>query len=92
MSMVVPPLLVFLAKHPLVSKYDLSSLKEVMCGAAPLSKDIHVAVKDRIGLKIIKQGYGLTETTLAVLINDAKNNKHASCGNLASGTQAKVYF
>lgn len=35
---IVPPLMVFLAKHPLVSSFDLSSLKELICGAAPLSK------------------------------------------------------
>lgn len=47
MTTIVPPLAVFLAKHPLVLKYDLSSLVEVWCGAAPLSKDIQKAVSER---------------------------------------------
>lgn len=47
MTTIVPPLAVFLAKHPLVLKYDLSSLMEVWCGAAPLSKDIQKAVSER---------------------------------------------
>lgn len=43
----VPPLAVFLAKHPLVLKYDLSSVNEVWCGAAPLSREIQNAVTQR---------------------------------------------
>lgn len=37
---VVPPILVFISKSPLVAKYDLSSVQEIGCGAAPLSKDV----------------------------------------------------
>jgi 4-coumarate--CoA ligase len=32
---VVPPVVLDLAKHPLVSKYDLSSMKMMTSGAAP---------------------------------------------------------
>ena len=34
---IVPPILVALAKHPVVSNYDLSSLRMLFSGAAPLS-------------------------------------------------------
>lgn len=88
--MLVPPLMVFLSKHPVVDKYDLSSLKEIWCGAAPLSKETQLAVKKRIGLKVIKQGYGLTETTLAVLHNGDSKAKFGSCGLVVPGTTAKV--
>ncbi|KAE9411648.1 hypothetical protein Angca_006324, partial [Angiostrongylus cantonensis] len=37
---VVPPIMVFLAKHPICGQYDLSSLKMLICGAAPAGKDI----------------------------------------------------
>ena len=40
MATVVPPIMVFLAKHPLVDKYDLSSLTDLMCAAAPLSQQL----------------------------------------------------
>lgn len=33
----VPPIVVFLAKSPLATQYDLSSVLVVLCGAAPLS-------------------------------------------------------
>ncbi|HVS63470.1 MAG TPA: AMP-binding protein [Thermoanaerobaculia bacterium] len=59
---VVPPILVGLAKHPVVDQYDLSSLKFLNSGAAPLGEDLAVAVKQRIGC-VVKQGYGLTETS-----------------------------
>lgn len=35
---VVPPLMLFLAKSPLVDRYDLSSLVELLFGSAPCSK------------------------------------------------------
>lgn len=38
---VVPPLVLLLAKSPLVDEYKLSSLKELICAAAPLKKEIH---------------------------------------------------
>ena len=39
MAHLVPPLVLFLARHPVVGDYDLSSLRKVVCGAAPLSAD-----------------------------------------------------
>jgi acyl-CoA synthetase (AMP-forming)/AMP-acid ligase II len=62
LSYVVPPILVGLAKHPVVDNYDLSSLKFLNSGAAPLGEDLARAVEQRIGC-VVKQGYGLTETS-----------------------------
>ena len=59
----VPPLILFLAKHPLVEKYDLTSIKQIMSGAAPLGGDIVHSAKERLQCDIIRQGYGLTETS-----------------------------
>ncbi|XP_017890150.1 luciferin 4-monooxygenase [Ceratina calcarata] len=86
----VPPLMVFLAKHPIVDKYDLSSIKEVWCGAAPLSEDIAKMVAKRLNIPTIKQGYGLTETTLAVLKSPIGSTKYGSVGKLVPGVSAKV--
>lgn len=57
----VPPIMVLLAKSSLVSKYDLSSLHSIICGAAPLCKKIEIDVKNRIGVKVVRQGYGMSE-------------------------------
>ncbi|XP_012528431.1 4-coumarate--CoA ligase 1 [Monomorium pharaonis] len=86
---VVPSLMVFLAKHPLVDKYDLSCVKGVWSGAAPLSKEIQNAVAKRLNITEVKQGYGLTETTLAVLGSTDKI-KPGSVGVLLPGISAKV--
>jgi acyl-CoA synthetase (AMP-forming)/AMP-acid ligase II len=59
---VVPPILVALAKHPLVSEFDLSSLDGIMSGAAPLGPELARAVEQRLGC-VVSQGYGLTETS-----------------------------
>ena len=67
-SCLVPPIILLLAKHPLIDKYDLSSLYLVICGAAPLGADLAKQVKSRLPKLIVKQGYGLTETSpLAIL-------------------------
>ncbi len=58
----VPPIILALAKHPLVAQYDLSSLRAVFSGAAPLGDEIAAACAARLGC-VVKQGYGLTETS-----------------------------
>ncbi|XP_062532101.1 luciferin 4-monooxygenase isoform X2 [Bombyx mori] len=90
MTTIVPPLAVFLAKHPLVLKYDLSSLHEVWCGAAPLSSEIQKAVTKRTGIDFIKQGYGLTEATMACCVDLTSGEKVGSCGTPAPGMKIKV--
>lgn len=59
---VVPPVILLLGKHTAVNKYDLSSLRMLNSGAAPLSQELVETVHKRINVPI-KQGYGLTETS-----------------------------
>lgn len=61
-SYVVPPVVLLLSKHPAVSKYDLSSIRMLNSGAAPLTKELVDAVHSKTKLKV-KQGYGLSETS-----------------------------
>jgi acyl-CoA synthetase (AMP-forming)/AMP-acid ligase II len=65
---VAPPIVVALAKHPLVDKYDLSELKSVFSGAAPLDASMEQACTERLGCEVI-QGWGLTETSPVVTTN-----------------------
>jgi PAS domain S-box-containing protein len=60
-AFLVPPIVRTLARHPLVERYDLGSLRYIMSGAAPLPEEIARACADRMGC-VIKQAYGLTET------------------------------
>lgn len=61
-SYVVPPVLLLLSKHPVIDKYDLSSLRMMNCGAAPLTRELVDAVYARLKVGV-KQGYGLSETS-----------------------------
>ena len=44
---VAPPILGFLAKHPVVDKFDLSPLREIFCAAAPLGDELARACQKR---------------------------------------------
>ncbi|CAN5136890.1 4-coumarate--CoA ligase family protein [soil metagenome] len=57
---VAPPIVLALAKHPLVDNFDLSALQTVFSGAAPLDADLAVACERRLGIEV-RQGYGMTE-------------------------------
>ncbi|CAN5793515.1 4-coumarate--CoA ligase family protein [soil metagenome] len=57
---VVPPIVLALAKHPLVDEYDLSSLTGMMSGAAPLGGDTAGTAAKRLNCEVT-QGYGMTE-------------------------------
>ncbi|XP_065091160.1 luciferin 4-monooxygenase-like [Ochlerotatus camptorhynchus] len=87
---VVPPLMVFLAKHSIVDNYDLSSLMTLICGAAPLSKEIEDQVRERLGVAFIRQGYGMSETTLGVLMQTGFENKAGCVGKVRLGQWVKV--
>jgi acyl-CoA synthetase (AMP-forming)/AMP-acid ligase II len=65
---VAPPIVLALAKHPMVDKYDLSALKSVFSGAAPLDASLERACTGRLGCEVI-QGWGLTETSPVVTTN-----------------------
>jgi acyl-CoA synthetase (AMP-forming)/AMP-acid ligase II len=58
----VPPIILALAKHPMVTNYDLSQLRLIFSGAAPLSADVQNAAAQRLETHVV-QGYGLTETS-----------------------------
>ncbi len=50
-SFVAPPIIVALAKHPMVDAYDLSALRRVMSGAAPLSAELAKEASDRLNVR-----------------------------------------
>lgn len=58
----VPPIAIMIAKHPIVKKYDLSSIESIGSGAAPLgseaSREVEKIWNGRLNLK---QGWGMTE-------------------------------
>jgi acyl-CoA synthetase (AMP-forming)/AMP-acid ligase II len=88
----VPPLMVFLAKHPLVSNYDLSSVKIVSVGAAPVGKELIQEFRRRHpSVQFVAQGYGMTETTVISHFTPLSEDvPDGSCGTLISNWEAKI--
>ncbi|XP_063723016.1 uncharacterized protein LOC134851050 isoform X2 [Symsagittifera roscoffensis] len=61
----VPPIILAMAKHPVVEKFDLSSVNEILCGAAPMPAEQIKIACDRINPKgkiVFTQGYGMSES------------------------------
>jgi acyl-CoA synthetase (AMP-forming)/AMP-acid ligase II len=85
----VPPIILALAKHPIVDRYDLSSLRQVFSGAAPLSAELAAAARARIGCEVV-QGYGLTETSPVTHATPPGGFKPGSIGLLLSNTECRV--
>jgi acyl-CoA synthetase (AMP-forming)/AMP-acid ligase II len=87
----VPPIVLALAKHPVVDKYDLSSVALVNSGAAPLDEALQRACGERLHC-LVTQGYGMTETSLAchVTPQDPARVRSGSVGQTLSGMESKV--
>ena len=87
----VPPIVLALAKHPVVENYDLSSVETIMSGAAPLGPELAEAASSRVGC-LVMQGYGLTETSPVTHITPEEEgkNKPGSIGLLIPNTEATI--
>jgi len=87
----VPPIILMLAKQPVVEQYDLSNLKIIMSGAAPLSEEVARACAERLNCLVL-QGYGLTETSPVTHVNpeDPTRVKLASVGPPIASTECLI--
>ncbi|KAI1013688.1 hypothetical protein LB503_010547 [Fusarium chuoi] len=89
-----PPVVSMLVKSPLVCQYDLSSVKFLVCGAAPLQADVEKrleALFSKTGARS-RQGWGMSEATMAVSIfgPDEFDPSHGSVGYLVANMQLQV--
>lgn len=94
-AMVVPPLVLALAKNPMVAEFDLSSIRLVLSGAAPLGKELEEALRNRVPQAVLGQGYGMTEAgpVLSMCLGFAKQpfpTKSGSCGTVVRNAELKV--
>ncbi|KAF0934699.1 hypothetical protein E2562_026445 [Oryza meyeriana var. granulata] len=92
---VVPPLVLALAKSTVVERHDLSSIRIVLSGAAPLGKELEDALRARVPQAIFGQGYGMTEAgpVLSMCPAFAKEPtpaKSGSCGTVVRNAELKV--
>ncbi|MET7698063.1 AMP-binding protein [Streptomyces sp. NPDC005485] len=89
---VAPPIVLALAKHPAVAQYDLSSLQNIICSAAPLDAALAAACSRRLGLPPVGQAYGMTELSPGthVVPLDAENPPPGTVGKLVAGTEMRI--
>jgi long-chain acyl-CoA synthetase len=86
---VVPSMLYMLLRCPLEA-YDLSELRYIASGAAPLASEaIQEFVRRVPGLEI-REGYGLTETTALVSTNRPGAVKYGTVGVPVPGTEVRI--
>ena len=86
----VPPIVLALAKHPLVDNYDISKLENVMSGAAPLPESVARGAAERNNM-MVRQGYGLTETSPVTHTNArSKEIKITSVGTALPNTEYRI--
>jgi 4-coumarate--CoA ligase len=86
---VVPPIVLALAKHPLIDKYDLSSLKQVFSGAAPLGAELGEEAAARIDCNVV-QGFGMTELSPVSHISLEGRSKPGTVGLTAPNTEIRI--
>jgi acyl-CoA synthetase (AMP-forming)/AMP-acid ligase II len=91
MAHVVPPIMLALARHPAVGRYDLSSLRRVFTGAAPLGEQIAREVGARLEC-VVMQGYGMTEASPSTHMTprEPENMRAGSVGILMPNTECKI--
>ncbi|MBA0756171.1 hypothetical protein Gogos_021681 [Gossypium gossypioides] len=89
---VVPPIVLAMAKQNVVDKFDLSSLKQIGSGAAPLGKELMEECAKKFPQAVVMQGYGMTETCAIISMeNLAFGVRHTgSAGLLAPGIEAQI--
>jgi acyl-CoA synthetase (AMP-forming)/AMP-acid ligase II len=87
---VAPPVVLALAKHPAVDGYDLSGLRWILSGAAPLDAELAEAAAARLGCEVV-QGYGMTEASpVTNMVPSGEPSRPGSVGPLVAGTEARI--
>jgi acyl-CoA synthetase (AMP-forming)/AMP-acid ligase II len=88
---VVPPiLLALLANKVKADKTDLSSVRVVMCGAAPMGGEQQETFRHQYPSWRIMQGYGMTECSPLIAWTSETDILNASSGSLLPGMRAKL--
>jgi acyl-CoA synthetase (AMP-forming)/AMP-acid ligase II len=91
LSHLVPPIVLALSKNPVVDNYNLSKLRTIFCGAAPLDEHLTRACMQRLDCDV-RQGYGMTETSPVTHSSpaDPTQVRFGSVGVPAPNTESKI--
>ncbi|PKA49459.1 4-coumarate--CoA ligase 1 [Apostasia shenzhenica] len=90
----VPPVVVEMAKNAAVERYDLSSVRIIMSGAAPMGKELEDTLRAKLPNAKFAQGYGMTEAgVLSMSLLFAKQpfeSKSGACGTVMRNAELKI--
>lgn len=90
----VPPILVAMVNHAdqILRKYNLSSLHSILCGGAPLGKEVIEGFVEKYPTVKILQGYGLTESTAVGASTDSleESRRYGTAGMLSPSMEAMI--
>jgi len=90
-AFVAPPIVTFLAKHPIADNFlPFTHLKDMLSAAAPLDGDLIELAKKRLGLEYIRQGYGMTEMSPASNLGPKSSIKPGTVGILLPNMQMRL--
>jgi acyl-CoA synthetase (AMP-forming)/AMP-acid ligase II len=87
----VPPIVLGLVKHPMVAQFDLSSVRLVFSGAAPLGEEMARELSRKLGCPVV-QGYGMTEASPVTHLSPTRDApmRPGSVGLIVPNTEVKI--
>jgi acyl-CoA synthetase (AMP-forming)/AMP-acid ligase II len=80
-----------MVKHPAVAQFDLSHVRLVFSGAAPLGEDMAKELSKKLGCPVV-QGYGMTEASPVTHLSPTRDApmKPGSVGKVVPGTEVRI--
>jgi acyl-CoA synthetase (AMP-forming)/AMP-acid ligase II len=87
----VPPIIIMMCKNKnTLDKFDLSSVHIIFTGAAPLGQETAEELQSQYPKWLIRQGYGLTETSTVVSSSSAHDIWFGSSGSVIPGCEVRI--
>jgi acyl-CoA synthetase (AMP-forming)/AMP-acid ligase II len=85
----VPPVVLAFANHPRLADYDVSSLRVLVSGAAPLPLEVGRRASEKLGIPVM-QAYGMTEASPVTHANPPDAPREGSVGPATPDTLSKI--
>lgn len=85
----VPPIVLGLASAPIVDEFDISSIRQVFSGAAPLGAELAAKAAARLGCEVV-QGFGMTELSPVSHSTVEGDYRPGTSGVTVSNTESRI--
>jgi acyl-CoA synthetase (AMP-forming)/AMP-acid ligase II len=86
---IVPPVALAFAKHPAIDRFDLSKLRWLFSGAAPLGRELTAAIEARLPIRV-RQGYGMTEASPVTHYTTGGEERAGTVGRAVPLTEVRI--